>query len=98
MFPNFQMHVKSMFFLFFFSTFICFFFSPQTCVDSVGATICTFLVVTQQNVFIEVPNDFCFFGKAKFSFSNSLVGGNAVIFHARHASDLKTKQTESEGI
>ena len=42
-----------------------------------------------------------FFGKAKFSFykfQRKLEGGNAVIFHTRHENDLKTKQTESEGI
>ena len=40
-----------------------------------------------------------FFGKAKFSFYKfQLEGGNAVIFHTRHENDLKTKQTESEGI
>ena len=75
------------------------FFSPQTCVDSVGATIFTFPVVIQLNVFIAVPNHFVFFGKAKFSFYKfQLEGGKAVIFHTRHENDLKTKQTESEGI
>ena len=42
-----------------------------------------------------------FFGKAtaKFSFYKfQLEGGNADIFHARNEIDLKTKQTESEGI
>ena len=74
------------------------FFSPQTCVDSVGATIFTFPVVIQLNVFIAVPNHFVFW-KSKFSFYKfQLEGGNAVIFHARHGNDLKTKQTESEGI
>ena len=85
-------------FLVFFSTFIWFFFSPQTCVDSVGATIFTFPVVIQLNVFSAVPNHFAFW-KSKFSFYKfQLEGGNAVIFHARHENDLKTKQTESEGI
>ena len=54
----------------FFSTFIWFFFGAQTCVDSVGATIFTFPVVIQLNVFIAVPNHFVFFGKAKFSFTS----------------------------
>ena len=40
MFACFQMFVKSTLFLFFFQLFD--FFSPQTCVDSVGATIFTF--------------------------------------------------------
>ena len=42
-----------------------------------------------------------FFGKKKQNFlikSFQLEGGNAVIFHTRHKNDLKTKQTESEGI
>ena len=39
------------------------------------------------------------FGKATFSYYKfQLEGGNAVIFHARHEHDLKTKQRESEGI
>ena len=59
MFACFQMYVKSMFY-FFFPTFIWFFFSPQTCVDSVGATIFTFPIVIQLNVFIAVPNHFVF--------------------------------------
>ena len=42
--------------LFFFQLSYDFFFSPQTCVDSVGATIFTFPVVIQLNVFIAVPN------------------------------------------
>ena len=75
------------------------FFSPQTYVDSVGATIFTFRAVIQLNVFIAVPDHFFFFWKAKFSYYKfQLEGGNAVIFHARHENDLKTKQTESEGI
>ena len=45
------------------------FFSPQTCVHSVGATIFTFSVVIQLNVFIAVPNHL-FFGKAKFLFTS----------------------------
>ena len=48
---------------------VCFFFSPQTCVDSVGATICTFPVVTQQNVFIAASNYCAFLEKENFSFS-----------------------------
>ena len=70
MFACFQMYVKSTFFLFvfFFSTFILlFFFSAQTCVDSVGATIFTFPVVIQLNVFIAVPNNFVFW-KGKIFF------------------------------
>ena len=59
MFVCFQMYVKSTLY-FFFPTFIWFFFSPQTCVDSVGATIFTFPVVIQPNVFIAVPNHFVF--------------------------------------
>ena len=43
------------------------FFSPQTCVDSVGATIFTFPVVVQLNVFIAVPNHFVFW-KSKIFF------------------------------
>ena len=86
-------------FFFFFFNFHMVFFSPQTCVDSVGATIFTFPVVIQLNVFIAVPNHFVFFGIAKFSFYKfQLQGGNAVIFHACHENDLKTKQTEPEGI
>ena len=56
----------SCFLFFFFSTFM-FFFSPQTCVDSVGATIFTFPVVIQLNVFIAVPNHFVFW-KSKIFF------------------------------
>ena len=51
----------------FFSTFIWFFFGAQTCVDSVGATIFTFPVVIQLNVFIAVPNHFVFW-KSKIFF------------------------------
>ena len=54
-------------FLFFFFNFHMFFFSPQTCVDSVGATIFTFPVVIQLNVFIAVPNHFVFW-KSKIFF------------------------------
>ena len=43
------------------------FFSPQTCVDSVGATIFTFPIVIQLNVFIAVPNHFVFW-KSKIFF------------------------------
>ena len=63
-----------------------FFFNPQTCVDSVGATIFTFPVVIQLNVFIAVPNHFVFW-KSKIFFlqvQSQLEGGNAVIFHACH--------------
>ena len=36
-----------------------------------------------------------FFGKTKFSFYKfQLEGGNAIIFHARHENDLKTKQSQ----
>ena len=58
MFACFQMYVKSTFFLFFFFffNFHMIFFGAQTCVDSVGATIFTFPVVIQLNVFIAVPN------------------------------------------
>ena len=69
MFACFQMYVESTFSCFFF----CFFqlsydfFSPQTCVDSVGATIFTFPVVIQLNVFIAVPNHFVFW-KSKILF------------------------------
>ena len=52
---------------FFFSTFIWFLFSPQTCVASVGTTIFTFPVVIQLNVFIAVPNHFVFW-KSKIFF------------------------------
>ena len=56
------------FLFFFFSTFIIMvFFSPQTCVDSVGATIFTFPAVIQLNVFIAVPNHFVFW-KSKIFF------------------------------
>ena len=72
MFPCFQMYVKSTFFLFFFLFFFQlsydFFFSPQTCVDSVGATIFTFPIVIQLNVFIAVPDHFVFW-KSKIFFS-----------------------------
>ena len=58
-------------FFFFFSTFIWFFFSPQTCVDSVGATIFTFPVVIQMNVFSAVSNHFFFFlEKQNFLFTS----------------------------
>ena len=70
MFACFQMYVMSTFFLFFFVFFFNFhmiFFSPQTCVDSVGATIFTFPVVIQLNVFIAVPNHFVFW-KSKIFF------------------------------
>ena len=97
MFACFQMYVKSTFDFFSFPTFIWFSFSPQTCVDSVGATIFTFPVVTQLNL-LQCPI-ILFSGKAKFSFYKfQLEEGNAVIFHARLENDLKTKQTESEGI
>ena len=58
MFACFQMYVKSTFFLFlfFFQLSYDFFFSPQTCVDSGGATIFIFPLVIQMNVFIAVPN------------------------------------------
>ena len=70
-FACFQMYVKSAFFLlFFFSTFIWFFFGAQTCVDSVGATIFTFPVVIQLNVFIAVPNHFVFLEKQNFLFTS----------------------------
>ena len=93
MFACFQMYVKSTFF-YFFSTFIWFFFSPQTCVDLVGATIFTFPVVIQLNVFIAVPNHFVFWKSKIFFYKFQLEGGNAVIFHARHENDLKTKQSQ----
>ena len=71
MFACFQMNVNSTFSFFFFlifSTFIWFFlFCPQTCVDSEGATIFTFPVVIQLNVFIAVPNHFVFW-KSKIFF------------------------------
>ena len=67
MFACFQMYVKSTFFLlFFFFNFHMIFFSPQTCVDSVGATIFTFPVVIQLNVFIAVPNHFVFWKSKTF--------------------------------
>ena len=67
MFACFQMYVKSTFFLFFFFFhFHMIFFSPQTCVDSVGATIFTFPVVIQLNVFIAVPNHFVFWKSKVF--------------------------------
>ena len=63
-FACFQMYVKSTFFLFFFFfSILWFFFSPQTYVDSVGATIVTFRVVIQLNVFIAVPDHFVFLEK-----------------------------------
>ena len=52
-----------------------FFFSPQTCV--VAATIYTFPVVIQLNVFIAVPNHFVFWkshGKFFFFFASILQG------------------------
>ena len=67
MFACFQMYVKSTFFLFFFFNF---FFSPQTCVDSVGATIFIFPVVIQLNVSIAVPNHFVFLEKQNFLFTS----------------------------
>ena len=71
MFACFQMYVNSTFFLFFFFFFFLlsydFFFCPQTCVDSVGATIFTFPVVIQLIVFIAVPNHFVFW-KSKIFF------------------------------
>ena len=69
MFACFQMYVKSTFscFFFFFQHSYDFFFSPQTCVDSVGATTFTFPVVIQLNVFIAVPNHFVFW-KSKIFF------------------------------
>ena len=54
-------------FFFFFQLSYGFFFSPQTCVDSLGATIFTFPVVIQLNVFIAVPNHFVFW-KSKIFF------------------------------
>ena len=54
------------FLVFFFQLSYDFFFSPQTCVDSVGATIFTFPVVIQLNVFIAVPNHFVFWKKKVF--------------------------------
>ena len=58
MFSSFQMYVKSTFYFFFQLSYD--FFSPQTCVDSVGATIFTFPVVIQPNGFIAVANHFLF--------------------------------------
>ena len=55
------------FLVFFFFNFHMIFFSPQTCVDYVGATIFTFPVVIQLNVFIAVPNHFVFW-KSKIFF------------------------------
>ena len=71
MFACFQMYVKSTFFLlFFFSTFMWFFFSsPQTCVDSVGATIFTFPVVIQLHVYCSAQS-FCFLEKQNFLFTS----------------------------
>ena len=54
-------------FLFFFFQLSYDFFSPQLCVDSVGATIFTFPVIIQLNVFIVVPNHFVFW-KSKIFF------------------------------
>ena len=67
MFACFQMYVKSTFFLLLFFNFHMIFFSPQTCVDSGGATIFIFPVVIQMNVFIAVPNHFVFW-KSKIFF------------------------------
>ena len=67
MFACFQMYVKGTFSCFFFFNFHMIFFSPQTCVDSVGATIFTFPKVIQVNVFIAVPNHFVFW-KSKIFF------------------------------
>ena len=70
MFACFQMYVKStflVFFFFFFFNFQMIFFGAPTCVDSVGATIFTFPVVIQLNVFIAVPNHFVF-SKSKIFF------------------------------
>ena len=58
----------SCFFFVFFFNFHMIFFSPQTCVDSVGATIFTFPIVIQLNVFIAVPDHFVFW-KSKIFFS-----------------------------
>ena len=67
MFACFQMYVKSTFSCFFFFQLSYDFFGAQTCVDSVGATIFTFPVVIQLNVFIAVPNHFVFW-KSKIFF------------------------------
>ena len=72
------------------------FFSPETYVDSVGATIFTFRVVIQLNVFIAVPDHFVF-GKAKFSYYKfQLEEGNTVNFHARYENDLKTNKKKKQ--
>ena len=71
MFACFQMFVKSTFFLFYFFNFHIIFFCQQTCVDSVGATIFTFPVVIQLNVFIAVrAQSFCFLEKQNFLFTS----------------------------
>ena len=72
MFACFQMYVKSTFFLFFFFffNFHMIFFSPHTCVDSVGATIFAFPIVIQLNVFIAVPNHFAFWKSKIFTSFN----------------------------
>ena len=102
MFSCFQMYVKSAFVLvcIFFSI-LWFFFSPQTYVDSVGATIFTFRVVIQLNVFIAVPALFFFFFFWKsniFLLQVSTWRRQCGYLPRTSWNDLKTKQTESEGI
>ena len=55
---------------FFFNFHKIFFFSPHTCVDSVGATIFTFPLVIQLNVFIAVPNHLFFLVKQNFPYTS----------------------------
>ena len=75
MFACFQMFSnvcqEYVFLVLFFFNFHMIFFSPQTCVDSVGATIFTLPVVIQLNVFIAVrAQSFCFLEKQNFLFTS----------------------------
>ena len=64
-----QQCVFLVFSFFFFFNFHMVFFSPRTCVDSVGATIFTFPVVIQLNVFFSAQS-FCFLEKQNFLFTS----------------------------
>ena len=96
MFACFQMYVKSTFFLFcfvFFNFHMIFFFISQTCVDSVGATIFTFPVVIQLNVFIAVPNHFVFLERQNFLFTSFNLK-EAIRLSSTHVMKMTWKQNK----
>ena len=88
-----QEYVFLVFFCFFFNFLMIFFFSPQTCVDSVGATIFTFPVVIQLNVFIAVPNHFVFW-KSEIFFLTSFNLKEAMRLSSTHVMKMTWKQNK----